>query len=170
MLQRLAAVCLCIYSPSLDQSFTAAASPSRCFVVVTKNRAAEMAGARPRTQCPELHRSMLLLLLSRLMGQPSPLHIHCPHWESTFPECSWECMLSLKNPFRKASAIPFAFCTSIKTFALLNCVPRVKHWTCRWQRGGRGHVTCDMWPLQQHYLAALRHTQGSSDVGKSDYI
>ena len=163
MLQRLAAVCLCIYSPSLDQSFTAPASPLRCFVVVTKNRAAEMAGARPRTQCPELHYSMLLLLLSRL-------HIHCPHWESTFPECSWECMLSLKNPFRKASAIPFAFCTSIKTFALLNCVPRVKHWTCRWQRGGRGHVTCDMWPLQQHYLAALRHTQGSSDVGKSDYI
>ena len=75
MLQRLAAVCLCIYSPSLDQSFTAAASPSRCFVVVTKNRVAEIAGARPRTQCPELHRSMLLLLLSRLMGQPSPLSL-----------------------------------------------------------------------------------------------
>ena len=70
---------------------------------------------------------------------------HLSHWESTFPECSWECMLSLKNPFRKASAIPFAFCTSIKTFALLNCVPRVQHWTCRWQRG-RGdtwRATCD---------------------------
>ena len=104
MLQRLVAVCLCIYSLSLDQSFTAAASPPRCFVVVTKNRAAEMAGARPRTQCPELHRSMLLLLLSRLMGQPSPLHIHCPHWDiGNFP---LSLDLTILNHFLHSTDIP----------------------------------------------------------------